>query len=183
MKRTNIRILIITVLLCLLPIALGVSVYDKLPDKMAVHFTTNDIPDNYASKDFAVFGLPLIMTAVQVLCILIMHKTYKNKENEKEPKIMKLFMWYIPIIAMAIYVLMIAHSLKYNVPIGKCVCFVIGVMFILIGNYTPKMNYEIGKEMINPRPKDEKSFRKMTRIMGYTFVVFGLIMLIGMFFV
>lgn len=36
MKKNN-KTLILTTLLCLLPILLGLALYDKLPDQIAVH--------------------------------------------------------------------------------------------------------------------------------------------------
>ena len=71
MKKINLKILIITFLTCLFPIILGVSVYDKLPDQVPIHFDINNNPNNYASKTFAVLGLPVIMSLIQLfLCVM-----------------------------------------------------------------------------------------------------------------
>lgn len=48
---------------------------------------------------------------------------------------------------------------------------------MIIGNYSPKMSYEFGKTIVHPAPKNEKSFRKMNKIMGYSFIIFGIILL------
>ena len=56
MEKNNKKILVITVIICLLPIVLGLALYNKLPEKMPIHFTINDVPDNYAHKNFALFG-------------------------------------------------------------------------------------------------------------------------------
>ena len=183
MKKNKSIKYVISIILCLIPLAFGIAVYDKLPENVAIHFTINDTPDNYASKKIAVIAFPIIMAIVQFLCITVMYKYYKNKENAQEPKMMKIFVWYVPILTISIYTLMILHALNYNIPIGKCVCFLIGIIFIVIGNYMPKMDYETGSMMIHPKPKDEKAFRKMTRIMGYSFVIGGVAFLIIMFFV
>ena len=73
---------------------------------------------------------------------------------------------------------MLSAALEKNMYIGKSVCLILGVLFIIIGNYLPKISYEDGKKVFHPIPKNEKTFRKMSKIMGYGFVGIGIILLI-----
>lgn len=52
------------------------------------------------------------------------------------------------------------------------------ILFMIIGNYVSKMSYEIGKTAFHPTPKSKKSFRKMTKIMGYGLIGIGIALLI-----
>ena len=124
MEKKTKNTLILSVIICLLPMILGVVFYNKLPEQMPIHFTINDVPDNYAPKNFALFGIPLIMAIVQAICLIL------------------------------------------------------GILFMIIGNYIPKMSYEMGKTMAHPMPKSEKSFRKMSKIMGYSFIIMGMVLII-----
>lgn len=180
MKKNDKIVLIVTVLLCLAPIILGVALYNELPEQMPIHFTISDVPDNYAHKNFALFGLPLIMAIVQFVCCFF---TMSRSKEEKAPKLFKIMYVFIPVIEIVIYLLMISYSLGMDVYIGKSVCLILGILFILIGNYMPKMSYESGRKFFHPTPKDEKSFRRMNKIMGYSFVIMGIIGLILLFFV
>ena len=175
-KKNNIA-LILSIVICLLPMILGAISYNELPEPMPIHFTVNDVPDNYAPKAFAVFGIPIIMAIVQAICVVIMLKSNKF-ENDKEPKLLKIFKWLIPVITVLIYILMLSAALEKNMYIGKSVCLILGVLFIIIGNYLPKISYEDGKKVFHPTPKNEKTFRKMSKIMGYGFVGIGIILLI-----
>ena len=177
MEKENRKTLILSVIICLLPIILGIVFYNKLPEQMPIHFSINDIPDNYAPKNFALFGIPIIMAIVQFICIIIMTKVNKIKQNEK-PKIIKIMEWFIPIITVLIYIIMIEVPLGSTVYIGKSVCLILGIWFLIIGNYVPKMSFEMGKVVFHPMPKSEKTFRKMSKIMGYSFVIIGIILLI-----
>lgn len=181
MKKNRIISIAISVIACLLPMILGAILYNKLPERMPIHFNVSNTPDNYASKEFALFGLPIIMAIVQLICCIASECRIKDKE--KLPIILKIFQVYIPILTIVIYFLMIVATLGITEYVGKVVCLTLGILFVLIGNYTPKMSYELGRKMINPVPKDEKSFRKMVRIMGYSFVVMGIILLVLVFFV
>lgn len=177
MESKNKRTLILTVVICLLPMLLGIGFYNELPEQMPIHYTINNIPDNYAHKNFALFGLPLIMATVQAICLLTTMKVNKFEDNEK-PRIVKIFEWFIPIITVLVYIIMIEVPLGARVYVGKSICLILGILFLIIGNYMPKMSYEVGKTMIHPAPKDEKTFRKMIKIFGYSFIVMGIIMLL-----
>ena len=177
MEKSNKKVLIITVIICLLPIILGMVLYNKLPEQMPIHFTINDIPDNYAPKEFALFGIPVIMAVVQAICLSFTNK-YIKLENNKKPKVFKIFEWFIPILTVLIYIIMVEVPLGSTVYVGKSICLILGIVFLIIGNYMPKMSYELGKVTMHPMPKNEKSFRRLTRIMGYTFICIGLILLL-----
>lgn len=178
MEKKNKITLVLTVIICLLPMILGAVLYNKLPEQMPVHFNVTNEPDNYAHKAFALFGIPVIMAIVQAICIILTSKkTSKLKDNEK-PIIMKIMEWFIPVLTVLIYIIMVEVPLGSTVYVGKSVCLILGILFMIIGNYTPKMSYEIGKTMVHPAPKDEKSFRKMLKIMGYSFMTLGIIFLV-----
>lgn len=177
MENKNKRTLLLTVLLCLLPIILGIVLYNKLPDQMPIHYTLNDLPNSYASKSFALFGIPIIMAIVQAICLLFTMKIYKLKNDEK-PRIIKIMEWFIPIITVLLYIIIIEVPLGSTVYVGKSVCLILGISFIIIGNYIPKMSFSVGKSFFHPMPKSEKSFRKLTKLMGYSFIIIGIILLI-----
>ena len=94
MKSKKIKSLIISGIVCLLPILLGILLWDKLPDRVAIHFNFYNEPDNFASKEFAVFGLPFIMLALHIACNLI---KFPGRNNRKTPEIM---VWIIPVVAV-----------------------------------------------------------------------------------
>ena len=45
---------LVTSLVCLSPILLGILLWDKLPDTIAIHFNIYGVADNYAPKGFVV---------------------------------------------------------------------------------------------------------------------------------
>ena len=178
MEKKNRKILILSVIICLLPMLLGMALYNKLPEQMPIHFAINNVPDNYAHKNFALFGIPVIMAVVQAICLAAINLKLNNIQNHEKPKILKIMEWFIPILTVILYIIMIEVPLGSTVYVGKSVCLLIGILFIIIGNYIPKMSYEFGKTIFHPMPKSEKSFRKMSKIMGYLFIVVGVIFLI-----
>ena len=86
--------------------------------------------------------------------------------------------WFIPIMTVLLYIIMVEVPLGSTVYVGKSVCLILGIFFIIIGNYFPKMSYEAGKKLFHPMPKSEKTFRKMSKTCGYSFIILGIILLI-----
>lgn len=174
MRKNNLIVPIASVLACLLPMIAGAILYNRLPDSIPIHFTVGNVPDNYASKHFVLFGFPIIMAIVQMISIIIVAFTKKDSEI---PKLAKLMIWFIPILMAVVYFVIIQYVLG-DINVGKVISFVVGILFLAIGNYFPKMTFENNRNSLNPKPKDEKSFRKMIRVAGVGFALFGLFFII-----
>ena len=63
MKRIS-RLTVITTLVSLLPILLGIALYDRLPDVVATHWNIHNQPDGWSSRATAAFGMPATMAAL-----------------------------------------------------------------------------------------------------------------------
>lgn len=170
----------ITCAVCLLPILFGVIFYEKLPEIMPIHFNMNNEPNGFAKKDFALFGLPALMAVLQVFCCII--TDINGEKKGSKPKFVAIIQWIIPILSVVISVITIEIPLGSTVDVRKSVLLVLGILFMMIGNYMPKMSYEQMQGKMHPMPRDEKTYRKVVRMLGYTFVIFGLLFLISIAF-
>ena len=70
MIKKNLKVLIITSIIILLPILAGVFLWDQLPEQIPAHWNASGEVDGWSSKPFTVFGMPLILLAFQWLCVL-----------------------------------------------------------------------------------------------------------------
>lgn len=179
-KKINWKILLETVFFCLYPMVLGALIYDTLPNQIPVHFDINNVPDNYASKGFALFGIPLIMAFFQIICCVATDVVDKNEK--KAPKFNKIIIWVIPILCNVIYYMMLTFALGKEIDVRRITCGLLAVLFIFTGNYLPKISFEQSKKYMHPAPKNEKMYRKTTRIFGYLFFIFGILLLNSIFF-
>lgn len=167
------KYLIITCIVCLLPILLGVALWDRLPDTMAIHFDINNNPDNFASKEFVVFGLPLLMVAFQIFCCIVNDiNAYKKGENEKLSRVTK---WIIPFMTIVLYVVTLVYGLGWELDIRRIATIIVGVVLIATGNYLPKLGY------IKNYDLDVEKARKINRFIGFETVIMGLLFLISLF--
>ena len=173
MKFIKWKSLIITCIVCLAPILLGVFLWDKLPDTMAIHFDINNQPDNFASKGFVVYGLPVMMVLLQIFCCFIndinAHKYGERKKFERATK------WIIPVMTVVLQIITLGYGLGWNIDIRKSVVLIVGVIFLVIGNYLPKFDY------VKNHNVDTEKARKINRFIGYATVFMGILSILCMF--
>ena len=174
MNKIDWKSLTFSCVICMLPIIMGFYFYDALPDTLAIHFDINNNADGFASKDFTLFCLPIIMVALQTFCWIM---SDLNKKDDKKIKVIEVAKWFIPIVTIIVYTITVLVGLGKSINIGKVASIILGVLFILTGNYMPKMSYEEAKGNINPLPKTESSYKEMVRTLGYSFVIGGFLVI------
>lgn len=166
--------LMITCIVCLLPILLGISLWNKLPDTMAIHFNINNEPDNFASKGFVVFGLPLLMVFLQIFCCFINDiNEYRHGERKKFERVIK---WIIPIMVIILQIATLGYGLGWKVDVRRLAVFIVAVILLVIGNYLPKF------EGAKIRNEDDEKARKIQRFIGFETVAVGILFLISLLF-
>lgn len=175
------RILLVTSLITLLPIVAGVVLWNQLPDPMPSHWNAAGEVDGWSSKPFAVFGLPLIMTAALWLCALGTGADPK-KANHSD-KVIHLVLWIIPILSVVLFTITYAVALGKNVRIELVMPVVIGLIFTIVGNYLPKckQNYTIGIK-IPWTLNSEENWNRTHRFAGRLWTVCGLVIILTGFF-
>ena len=181
MIKKNLKVLIITSIIILLPILAGIALWDQLPDPMPTHWNAAGEVDGWSSKPFAVFGLPLILLAAQWLCML--GTCADPKKNNHPQKILHLVLWIIPVLSVVMHTFVYLITLGYGVRMEVAMPILIGLIFAIIGNYMPKckQNYTIGIK-IPWTLNNEENWNKTHRFAGWLWTVCGiLIMLTGFF--
>lgn len=177
MWKKNKKALIIAGILTLLPILIGLYYWDRLPDPMAIHFSFNGTPDGYGSKPLAVFGLPVLLLALEALGIFAI--SYDPKKKNISPKISSFIIWLIPAISLVVSFLMYSCNLGYKTDITKYCGLLIGILLIVSGNYLPKarQNYTVGIR-IPWTLANEENWNRTHRLGGYLFVIGGFLITI-----
>lgn len=135
---------IISSLIVLLPILVGIILWNQLPDKIVTHWSFEGTPDGWSSKEFTVFGLPLILLAIHLFCLFITVLDPKNKEQNQN--IFNLVIWITPITSLFANGSIYFGAFDINIPMQLFGSVFAGLLFIVIGSYLPKcqQNYTIG---------------------------------------
>ena len=178
MLKDNKKTLIITSILTILPILVGVFFWNRLPDVMATHFGTNNEANGFTSKAFAVFGLPLILLAVEWFGALV--TSHDPKKQNISPKMFAFVLWIIPVVSLLGAATIYPYNLGYQMDITFIAELLIGIIFIVVGNYLPKarQNYTIGIK-IPWTLANEENWNRTHRLAGYLWVIGGILMVIA----
>ena len=178
MKKINFDILLLTSVMCLVPVLFGLYFYQDLPDIVAVHFDINNNSNGFMSKDYFVFGTPVLMMLIQIfVCIAI---DIKNKVVEKNKKSTFMYKLLIPTVTALLYVVIIMYGVTVGIDMMKIAMIIVGVMFIVIGIDLPKTTRD---SHINfPNIKDDKIYFKTKKVYGIIFIIDGILALISCLF-
>ena len=181
MIKKNLKTLIVTSILIVLPVLAGIILWDRLPEQMATHWNAAGDIDGWASKPFTVFGLPLILLAAQWLCVL---GTLADPKKENHPtKILHLVLWIIPVLSLVLGTITCATALGKAVRVEVIMPILIGLILAIIGNYMPKckQNYTIGIK-IPWTLNSEENWNRTHRFAGWLWTFSGIVVMLTGFF-
>ena len=182
MTKINMKSLIITSIVCLLPIICGLMFYNELPECIAIHWGIDNNPNRYFSKPAFVFGMPIIMLALQIFCCIVSDLSDKNPEANK--KAITVYKWIIPILTVFLYIVTIAIALGNNLDIRKIVMILLGILFIISGNYMPKVrsDYYMNSKIFWVKNRDEKLVNRAIKISAYGLIIYGILFILSILF-
>ena len=168
----NKKTLIITSLVCLLPMLVGALVYSRLPEQVATHFDLQGNPDSWSSRPFAVFGLPGILLAVNLLLPFLLRADPKHKNMSGA--LVNITIWTVPVVSLLCSGLTLGRALGYDLRIEMVLPVFMGVLFILIGNYLPKtkQSYTMGIKLPWTLASEE-NWNRTHRLAGFLWVLGG----------
>lgn len=175
------KLLIITTLITLLPIMAGLILWNQLPDQIATHWGADGQANGWSGKTFAVFGLPCLLAAIHVFTCVITLNDPKRKNIHRKP--MLLIFWIIPIVSLVTNGITYLAAMGSDVNVSVIAFVLIGVVFIALGNYMPKLqqNYTVGIKLpwtLN----SQENWNRTHRLGGKLFIASGIVMIVSGFF-
>ncbi|MBQ7861018.1 MAG: SdpI family protein [Clostridia bacterium] len=176
MIKKHIKTIIITSILTLAPMIVGIVLWDKLPMEIPTHFGLNNQPDGYSSKAFAVFGIPLMMLAMHIVCIFATKIDPKMKSIND--KIFTLVLYIIPAVSLLICAMIYPYALGKEMRIGLFVILFMGLIFTVSGNYLPKckQSYTVGIKLPWTL-EDAENWNKTHTLAGKLWFIGGLVII------
>lgn len=180
MLKKYMKTLILTSLVMLIPVIVGLLLWNQLPDPMPSHWNIHGEVDGWSSKAFAVFGLPALMIVLQWICVLA--STADPKHKNYNPKMMKLVLWICPAIGLILSFMVYPAALGYSIPVEVIMPLIIGVLFIIVGNWLPKcpQTYTMGIKLPWTLAS-EKNWNATHRFGGKVWVIGGIVTLLTAF--
>lgn len=172
--------MILTSLVTIIPMFVGLLLWNKLPDTMATHFGSNNTPNGWSSKTFAVIGLPLLLLVLHWISVGI---TLNDPKKRNIGKMMfTVVFWIIPIVSLFANGAILLYALGWKVDIGLIISILVGIVFILLGNYLSKnrQNYTVGIKLPWTLSSEE-NWDKTHRMAAKLWVLGGVLSLVNAF--
>lgn len=127
----------LSTILCLVPIFFGIMVYDQLPEMVPTHFDLLGNPNGWSSRPMAVFGIPSVLAALNLLSHWLTARDEKMRKASPGA-LLNIAYWTIPVVALLVVPMSLFEAMGIKMPIPFLCSSLIGILFIIIGNYLPK---------------------------------------------
>ena len=127
-----------------------------------------------------IVGMPLFLLAIEFFCAFMVGADPKRKNINQ--KLMRAILWMIPIVSVVTNLISYATALGMSVDTGMVVNILLGIMFVIMGNYMHKIkqNYSVGIKLpwtLN----SEENWNRTHRVASWLFIMGGAIFVINGF--
>lgn len=175
--KNNKREMLLTSLVCLLPLFAGAALYPRLPETMATHWDFSGNANGWSSRAATVFGLPLFILALHLVCFYAESRETKKNRN---PVLRTVLLWFCPAVSLLGGAVTLGTGLGYEMPISTVVPVFMGLLFLILGNYLPKIRQNRTMGIKLPWTlASEENWTRTHRAAGFTWVAAGLLMLLS----
>ncbi len=176
--------LVFSLILWLGVAALSLWAHFVLPDQpMATHFAADGTVNGYMPRDVGLaFGPGMVLVMIVLLLWLLPAIMPKAKSIDRSIAVYGLVTLAVIILIAFVHGLLVARAFGIAVDPARVVFAAIGALFILIGNFTPKMRQNWLMGIRTPWTlSDERVWDKTHRFAGPLFMLGGIAILVGAF--
>ncbi len=175
---------ILAVVIVLACFGLGVWAYPHLPDRVPSHWNAAGQVNGYTSQAGGAFLLPGILAAVLILMYVIPRIDPKRSNFRLMGKVYWLLVFVVSLFLSLVYTGTILYALglvhSRFVPVSAQAG--IGILFIVLGNYMPKIKYNYMFGIRTPWTlASEEVWYKTHRALGPFWMVSGVVLLFAGF--
>lgn len=179
MIKYNYKTEIIPILVVILSLVLANYFYVHFPDRVVSHWDINGTPDGFSNRFTGAFAIPGLLVFMYALFFVLPLFDPKKERYESFGHVYRIFRNSILTVLFAIYALSGAYNLGYPINIGAVAPVIIGLLFIILGNYMGKIkpNWFVG--IRTPWTlSSENVWNKTHRVGGAAFVLLGILLLL-----
>ncbi len=108
---------VLTSIVTVIPVIFGILYKDRMPEQVAIHFDASGNPNNYMSRDIAVWITPVLCLVVHVLCCVLYYVLMGRVQSDEEKKMMIYYQWLIPVVSCGASFMVLAFALGKSINI------------------------------------------------------------------
>jgi uncharacterized membrane protein len=150
------------------------AVFGRLPDQIPTHWNMSGEVDDYSSRVVGAFFAPAIALLLWAVLPSLRRIDPRRQNYERFGDTFHLVINVVVLFLGVIHVLSLGTALGWPINMTRALMVVMGVMFIALGNYLPRVrsNWWIG--IRTPWTMESESvWRETHRVAGFTFVIGG----------
>ncbi len=171
---------IITSIVTVFPMFIGFLLWNRLPDKIATHFS-GGVADGWSTKLSAVVFLPVVLFVIHLFCLGVTLNDPKKRNIGN--MMMSVLFWIVPVLSLVSNLSIYGYALGMDLNIDMIVGILVGVLFLLLGNYMSKshQNYTVGIKLpwtLN----SEENWNRTHRLAGKLWIFAGILFIGNIFF-
>jgi len=167
------------IIMVILSIISSFYFYANFPEQIATHWNFEGQVDGYSSKAIGAFLFPLIIFGIYLMFLVL---PYIDPRKERYNQFIKTYYIFKNVIIGFMFIIYITTGLAnlgYPIDIGIVVPILVGILFIVIGNYMGKIKYNWFMGIKTPWTlSSENVWNKTHRVGGWLFIALGIIMLV-----
>lgn len=177
MFKKNLKTLIITGLISLLPFFVGLIVYPNMPEQIPIHYNIAGEVDNYGHKSFMLI-MPFIILAIQWAAVLEAYVRDKKSDIKDHETYIGVMSWMCAMTSLIMGVFMYCAAFKLTLIPQRLIPAIVGAIFVVLSNVMPKykQNRWFGMR-VKWTLNDKDNWMKTHRVAGKVGVICGLLIM------
>lgn len=158
----------------------SLAVYSRLPQRIPSHWNLRGEVDGWSEKPWAALMMPAMATAALGLLWLVRRIDPRRANIERFRDEWMLLVNLIFLFFGVMHVAMLGNGLGWPVNMERVILASVGLMFVAIGNYLPRIRSNWFMGIRTPWTLDnERVWRATHRVGGRVFVAGGLVLLLS----
>jgi uncharacterized membrane protein len=157
--------------------AFALGIYARLPQRIPSHWNLQGEVDGWMDKPWGPFMQPAIATLMLGLLWLLPRIDPRRANVERFAEDRRLLINLIILFMAVVQAATFAHALGWPVQVDRVILASIGLLFVGLGNYLPRIRSNWFMGIRTPWTMDnERVWRATHRVGGRAFVAAGLVM-------
>jgi len=172
----------IGLLLIIATFVVGIIVYPSLPEQVPSHWNIRGEVDDYSSRFWGAFGIPLLNLGLFCLMWVLPLIDPRRQNYRHFSRGYRIFRLAMVLFLTILYGVIISVALGYAVPVNKVVLLCVSLLLLVIGNFmsTFRHNYFVGIKTPWTLASEEV-WQKTHRLGAKLFVALGILGIIAAF--
>ncbi|MEW5323478.1 SdpI family protein [Geobacillus thermoleovorans] len=176
------RISRLAIVLTALAYLLSLAALPYLPDQVAIHWNASGEADGFSNKWLGAFLPPLLMTFLIILMGVLPKFDPKKESYGRFQKSYGIFNAALACFFFVLHVVTLVYNLGFPVDVGLLVPLGVGALFIVLGNYMPKIKHNYFVGIRTPWTlESETVWNKTHRFGGKVFIAMGILSMLTVF--